>query len=675
MSKSVTLGGDRLGAGNRLKQRLHNYGRSNHNLSTARITSMAPGVLYPIYTNVGLTGDTFDIDINAFMRTLPTEGPMFGAFKLQVDVFTADLRLYQAILHNNTTEIGFDMDKVLLPKIQLSGYAEQKTKKGGFSKSSLMYYLGMAGMGRKTIGNGIVTRKINATPVLAYYDIFKNYYANKQEENAYAIGTKLEREFVTPECDTISNCIMYQDNPQCTNLSKSTQTIDANKSKIFIISSNFSLKPNENYLSLKGPNMDKAEIIDISKGGTDIKLNFGVWRNNENELQLTYQGTDTISFSPGSLQIRIKQKTLISEEFKEVGINAFPLKNIDNMRKRLLTKWDLNEEVVLGGENNETEELPYSLLLGTQEKDGFEYSKNAQPMQGLVVKTYQSDMFNNWLDNEYIEKVTARSKVQVTNGSFSMDALNFAKKMYDHYNRIAITGGTYDGWQLATYGVESFGKCEKPIYHGGMSSEVIFDEVISTVVGNNDGEVQPLGSLGGRGALKGSRGGKVTVKCREECVIMVIASLTPRVTYSQGNAWYLTELQSIDDLHKPEFDRIGFQDLMIENMAWWDTKINNDGTLVRASLGKQPAWLQYQTDVDRCYGDFAEEDGKGYMVLQRLYDINEEGEVADLTTYIDPMKYNYAFAVQSLTAQNFWGFFNFNIKARRLMSAKQIPNV
>ena len=36
----------------------------------------------------------------------------------------------------------------------------------------------------------IVTK--NALPILAYYDIFKNYYANTQEENFYIIGNSEE---------------------------------------------------------------------------------------------------------------------------------------------------------------------------------------------------------------------------------------------------------------------------------------------------------------------------------------------------------------------------------------------------------------------------------------------------------------------------------------------------
>ena len=44
----------------------------------------------------------------------------------------------------------------------------------------------------------------NGVPLLMYYDIFKNYYANTQEENFYTIGgsTKLK---VTINGDTIEN--------------------------------------------------------------------------------------------------------------------------------------------------------------------------------------------------------------------------------------------------------------------------------------------------------------------------------------------------------------------------------------------------------------------------------------------------------------------------------------
>ena len=40
-------------------------------------------------------------------------------------------------------------------------------------------------------------------------------------------------------------------------------------------------------------------------------------------------------------------------------------------------------------------------------------------------------------------------------------------------------------------------------------------------------------------------------------------SITPRVCYSQGNEWDLS-LNSINDLHKPALDGIGFQELSAE---------------------------------------------------------------------------------------------------------------
>ena len=137
----------------------------------------------------------------------------------------------------------------------------------------------------------------------------------------------------------------------------------------------------------------------------------------------------------------------------------------------------------------------------------------------------------------------------------------------------------------------------------------------------------------------------------------------------------MTELNSMNDFHMPQFDRIGFQDLITENMAWWTTQVNrNTGVITQESAGKQPAWIHYQTDVDKVYGDFAQDSGKGFMVLQRIYKEGNTHGIADLTTYIDPTAYNYPFAYNDLTAQNFWGFFNFDVKARRIMSAKQIPN-
>ena len=109
---------------------------------------------------------------------------------------------------------------------------------------------------------------------------------------------------------------------------------------------------------------------------------------------------------------------------------------------------------------------------------------------------------------------------------------------------------------------------------------------------------------------------------------------------------------------------------------WTDTKMKTDGTIdSRSVIGKVPAWIEYMTAVDKTYGDFANTDGKAFMVLNRNYETNPDGTIRDATTYIDPTKYNYVFAHTEIDAQNFWTEIYSHITARRKMSAKQIPNI
>ena len=175
------IGKNTLGDNDKMSVSLREYGRSTHNLSSAWRSPMGVGTLVPFMKILGLPGDTFEINLDTQIMTHPTIGPLFGNFKFQADVFTCPIRLYNAMLHNNTLNIGLDMSKVKLPK---AGMWLKDYKSG---KASLMEYLGI----RKQPRNSSLTDKIgyyNIVPFLAYYDIFKNYYANKQEERFYVMG-------------------------------------------------------------------------------------------------------------------------------------------------------------------------------------------------------------------------------------------------------------------------------------------------------------------------------------------------------------------------------------------------------------------------------------------------------------------------------------------------------
>ena len=65
---------------------------------------------------------------------------------------------------------------------------------------------------------------------------------------------------------------------------------------------------------------------------------------------------------------------------------------------------------------------------------------------GLCIKTYNSDLFQNWINTEWVEGVKGIneiSAVDVSDGKLSMDALNLSQKVYNMLNRIVVSGGTY----------------------------------------------------------------------------------------------------------------------------------------------------------------------------------------------------------------------------------------
>jgi hypothetical protein len=200
------------------------------------------------------------------------------------------------------------------------------------------------------------------------------------------------------------------------------------------------------------------------------------------------------------------------------------------------------------------------------------------------------------------------------------------------------------------------------------------------VVDIQNGQDQPMGTLAGRGRLTGkNKGGRVKIKVSEPSYILGIVSITPRIDYSQGNKWDVN-LKTMNDLHKPALDEIGFQDLITDQMAWFDTVCDSTGNVTYGTAGKQPAWINYMTNVNQTRGNFAvkvgDEGGAGemFMTLNRRYEQGTSG-IKDLTTYVDPSKYNFIFAESNLDSQNFWVQISNRITARRKMSAKVIPNL
>ena len=673
----VSIGKNTLGGGKKMMTRLNNYNRSTHDNSFICRTSMAPGVLVPTMKELVLPGDTYSIQTRCHTLTHPTIGPLFGSFKQQNDFFFCPIRLYNAMLHNNALNIGLDMKKVKFPYIRLdtSRISDEPlegsggTLKKDVNPSSLPSYMGYKAL--RTPEGEQDRGQIQVLPIIMYFDIFKNYYANKQEDSFYQIvgGSTFEYTTNTSKGNTIYFNIQGKVAPQKWSeiLKISSNPID-HKVNVpkgsdyyygFVINSNVEINESDIYLDFGylifdnyGIGEFNGYLSDFLTAGVILRTPTVSTTNSKSYIFVNTEMTNGIHTLTSRKKIQAKSDSQNYDKIK--------LSTIDDMREKILSAGRIAYEA------NDT--FINNIFKTFEDANAVDPDKNqvfacSNPMVGLVLKTYQSDINTNWINTEWLDGdtgINAITAIDTSSGSFTLDTLNLAKKVYTMLNRIAVSDGSYNAWIQTVYTSGGLNHVETPIYLGGSSLEIEFQEVI-----NNSGtEEQPLGSLAGRGIATNHKGGNIIFKADEPGYIFCISSITPRVDYFQGNDWDIY-LNTMDDLHKPQLDGIGFQDRLYRH-------INASATItnLEKSIGKQPAWIEYMTNVNKTFGNFALIENEGWMCLNRIY-----GDIDTYTTYIFPHLYNNIFADTDLTAQNFWVQIAFNYKPRRVMSAKVIPNL
>lgn len=689
-----TLGGERLGAGKKMAVELENFGRSSNNLSKIARTDQSFATIVPYYCEIGLTGDTFYInEIESIIRTLPTNGPIFGSAKFQVDVFCVPIRLYMSALHNNALGVGLKMANIKLPKlwepiVREGVVGSKKTDEylirnaNNYNPSSLPAYLGKRGLPINTTNTNLQIKR-QALFELAYWDIYKNYYANKQEEIGFVIG---------PSPKLNSGVIIHNASSQKT-ISSNGTVLDVVE-KIPITSTNLSVQ------------IGFSTAADAEKIGKNVYLKLPAIQDsatplrrelsNANEISQVNRKTVKFTFSIPANQYAIpttsSQSPIIVDENEAINkIIGYNTKNDIHLQKFNLSTIDDLREEILATPSQEEFMIPASSLAAVKypflaplydtlkTESGAEVYGRTTSQCGLGIRTYLSDRFNNWLNTEWIDGtngINEITSVDVASGVLTMDALILQKKVYDMLNRIAVSGGSYRDWQEAVYGVRVSRAAESPIYVGGYASEIVFDEVVSTAAFES-GETgqEPLGSLAGRGRETSKRGGKnIKIRCEEPSLIMILGSIVPRVDYSQGNKWW-TRINTMNDFHKPNLDQIGFQELLSQEMNGRAWRVDTNYKTTDFSVGKQPAWTEYTTTVNETYGDFAAGEPLEYMAFNRVYEVINDPKLKDATTYIDPQIFNKAFANSSLDAKNFWVQIGFDVIGRRVKSAREIPNL
>lgn len=652
-----TLGKNTLGDNNKMKVAMRDYDMSTHDISTIFRSSIGVGMLVPFCKILCQKGDI--IDLNLINKTLsqPTLGPLFGSFKLQHFLFFGGFRLYNSWLHNNRTGIGMKMSDIKLPMMLAETYGTATEAKTNISSSALYKYLGWSKSRRTGVDSTGGARK-NGVPLLLYIDIFKNFFANTQEKKFYMLKGAGALTL------NIQKTYKDQNNGPYT-IGKDQQSIDIiNTTQITagVIT--------DNYKGL----WESIKVKILTSDGALSTKRLSELTTNPSGLTITLNNVKADPYATIFQFFTTKE----TAKFIKTELGQYDLKILDQIRDVILHKKG-NETLVLNGislgENNNG---------STELKTFIENLISAQSnkLGGMLLKTYDSDIFNNWVQTDWIDGaggITEITSIDITanDGKLTMDALNLQQKVYNMLNRIAVSGGTYRDWLETVYTAGKYlDRPETPIFIGGMTQYIEFDEVVSKSATETEFGIQPLGDIAaiGRGG-KPLNNGHVYYQCEEPGYIMGLMAITPMVDYSQGNDFDLN-LQTIDDLHKPALDGIGYQDLIQEQMVGETSVYAGSGSLdniKHLAANKTVAWIDYMTNYNRTYGDFAAGEALDFMVLNRRYEVGDKNTIEDLTTYIDPQKYIEIFADTSIDSQNFWVQTVVQATRRGNYSAKQIP--
>ena len=627
------IGKNTIGDNQKMTVAMHDYEMSNHDLSFVFRNTQSPGTLVPFLKLVAQKGDIFDINLVNKTLTHPTVGPLFGSYKLQHFVFSCPIRLYNSWLHNNRLGIGMKMSDIKLPLMRFNLTSGTNTT-FTTSSSSLLNYMGFKGVRKSAVEQKNI--QLNALPILMYGDIFKNYFANKQESKFYYIGAAKIARHVS--ISTPSGNVVVGINSSC-----SIECFE------------------ETQITISPTVEDKKYVWD------NLLLLFGNQYYPAKSLS-----TEVITLSTTSIILdridKVSGPTLLKRVAMENTENGVVLTTGD------LSFFDDIRDKILQTAGN----TPFNIL--DQEYEGTYYhdafTNGQYPQAGLLVKTYDSDIFQNWVNTEWIDGdngINEITAVDVSDGKLTMDSLNLAQKVYNMLNRIAVSGGTYRDWLETVYTAGNYmERPETPVFEGGMTQFIEFDEVVS----QSATEDEPLGTLAGRGKTTGQRGsGKLHFKVSEPSYIIGLVAITPMIDYSQGNDWDIMALKTMDDFHKPALDGIGYEDSMNQYRAWWTGDATADGVITDTSVGKTVAWINYMTNFNKTFGNFASGQSESFMCLNRNYEQGQDYIIEDLTTYIDPSKHNEIFADTNLDAMNFWLQTAVGIEVRRNISAKQIPNL
>lgn len=640
-------------------------GRTVYNLSKVASLDMKPGALYPVRYVRCVTRDRHELNLRAQIMTFPTEAPVMNPFKVRFYAFFVPDRLYVPELRTN--DPSFNGSNASLSETIAS------------VKYPVMPYPGDA----------------------AALTIFDDESFNRFHYNPY--GGPAYDDFVAAIVDFVDGNSNVSSSTPVTSILESAAVVQKGSLLEFIGiqqgtagQAYYSAINTMSYVVASeddsyGPFEDfgKANAFAGASpylNATRVLAYYDIFRNyfanpNEEYYPCYVKRTDSLpayddSTRPLYFEASGDTPSLMLLPFNDLN-EAF------NSQSWITPGTDYPRKITDAAAN-------YSLPWTTDYwAGGLTSCQNA----GLVTKCYLPDINSTFIGSGLYQKVIAESIVSVSNGQLNMQDLLVGQRIHNYFQKIAATGGRFHEWIRAEYGVNIMRYLDIPVFLRTWTTEVAFSAIYSTNAFMED-DSTGLGQMAGRGTgsltydKDSRRRNMLAFTPDEPGDLVILASIEPIVSYKGGIDWYLS-VNQFDDLYTPSMDRIGMQpvhlaQIDVQNSTTLQTVkayIDGNGDSIapinpyQKVIGYQPAWTEYKSEVNRVYGDMA--DNLSYWSLIRdpqtslpLFD--NIGQTPSTTSYIIPSMYNTPFQDTTEEGNPFIVQIAFDHIVKRAMSARSM---
>ena len=305
------------------------------------------------------------------------------------------------------------------------------------------------------------------------------------------------------------------------------------------------------------------------------------------------------------------------------------------------------------------------------------------------------DPGNVWLDitNSKLRRTQSASLSRTTNhdhsfqqslapNAYNVQAIRAAFALDKLKRATAYASQHIKDQYEARFGFKFKGDQHHSIRIGSFKTKITPFEVTSTSASEVNGNLQPLGTIGGKGLGSAGYEDEISFDCQNcDYLIMAISYFVPDLSYdSLHHDPFLTK-HSRNDFFQPEFENLGLQPVYQKYISWSVFTDPSQADVANNILRfYQTRYQEYKTDVDRNFGLF----NRGCLLSPFTSHFNLDLRVFGLSGLdwrffkVLPTDVDNMFVTQSDPTQlsdHFYGVIDFDIKCTQLMSVHGQPDL